>query len=397
MAPPITIMAVGDLVLDEPDAHFFFEPSSSLLRSADLAIGQIEVPHTDSTEVSSVDVPAPPADPENLKAAADAGFAVATLAGNHVYDCGRQGIADTIRHCTELGMVTTGAGMTLPDAKEPAIVERRGTSIGVLNYNCVGPRESWATSKKAGCAFVKVLTHYELDSANPGGPPRVYSFCDPSSLASMTADVAALATRVDIVIVALHKGIGHTPADIAAYEFEVSRAAIDSGAHAVVGHHAHIMRGVEIYRGRPIFHGLGNFVTVTSALSSGNENSPERQAWAKRRKKLFGFSPDPSMPTYAFHPESRNTAIAVIRVDDTGAVEASLVPCWIDQDARPIPLGDTEDGRRVADYIESITREVELDTVFRWEAGELRVEPAPQPDGTPLAHLDRQTQPPTAL
>ena len=376
MKSDITIMAVGDLVLDEPDAPFYFGPSRALLRSADLAIGQVEVPHTTSTECASVDVPAPPADPQNLWAAADAGIAIATLAGNHIYDCGPQGIADTVRNCTELGMVTTGAGMTLAEAKKPAVVERGGHRIGVLNYNCVGPRESWATSKKPGAAFVKVLTHYELDSANPGGPPSIYSFCDPASLESMRAEIRALAEEVDVVIVALHKGIGHMPAEIAAYEYEVSRAAIDSGASAVIAHHAHIMRGVEVYRGKPIFHGLGNFVTVTSALSSGDENSPERQAWAKRRKKLFGFSPDPSMPTYAFHPESRNTAIAVIRVDPEGAVSAGFVPCWIDQDARPVPLGDDAEGRRVAGYIEHITREVELDTEFRWHEGMVRVDAA---------------------
>jgi poly-gamma-glutamate capsule biosynthesis protein CapA/YwtB (metallophosphatase superfamily) len=378
MKNSITIMATGDLVLDEPNAPFFFEPSRELLRSADLTIGQIEVPHSYSTETASVDVPAPPADPENLKAAADAGIAIATLAGNHVYDCGPQGIAETIQFSTEAGMLTTGAGMTLAEARTPAIVERGGQRIGVLDYNCVGPRESWATSKKPGAAFVKVLTHYELDSANPGGPPSIYSFCDPASLEAMRSDIRSLSADVDVVIVALHKGIGHMPAEIAAYEYEVSHAAIDSGASAVIAHHAHIMRGIEIYNGKPIFHGLGNFVTVTMALSSGDDNSPERQAWAKRRKKLFGFSPDPSMPTYAFHPESRNTAVAVIRVDASGEVTAGFVPCWIDQDARPIPLADTADGRRVADYIENITREVELDTVFRWEGGEVRVEAAPQ-------------------
>lgn len=376
MSSPLTIMAVGDLVLDEPDAPFFFEPSCELLRSADLVIGQIEVPHSYSTETASVDVPAPPADPENLKAAADAGVAVATLAGNHIYDCGPQGIADTIRFSTDAGMVTTGAGMTLDEARTPAIVERQGRRIGVLDYNCVGPRESWATSAKPGAAFVKVLTHYELDSANPGGPPAIYSFCERVSLEQLRRDVRALAADVDIVIVALHKGIGHVPAEIADYEYEVSRAAIDAGASGVIAHHAHIMRGIEIYRGRPIFHGLGNFVTVTRALSMGDDNSPERQAWAKRRKKLFGFSPDPAMPTYAFHPESRNTAIVVVRVADDGAVTAGFVPCWIDEDARPVPLGDTEEGRRVAGYIEDITREVELDTVFEW-AGDVVIVDAP--------------------
>lgn len=373
MTSAITIMAVGDLVLDEPNPDFYFEPSTDVLRSADLAIAQVEVPHTTSTECASVDVPAPPADPANLAAAGRAGFAVATLAGNHIYDCGPQGIADTVRLCREAGMVPTGAGMDLTEAWVPAIVERGGHRIGVLNVNCVGPRESWATSKKPGSAYVKVITHYELDSANPGGPPSIYSFCDPASLRTFTAAVAQLASDVDVVVVALHKGIGHMPVDIAAYEFEISRAAVDAGANAVIAHHAHIMRGIEIYRGAPIFHGLGNFVTVTSALSTGDDNSPERQAWAKRRKKLFGFSPDPAMPTYAFHPDSRNTAIGVIDVEADGTVSGSLIPCWIDDDARPIPHGDDETGRRVASYIEEITREAELDTVFTWNDGRVRV------------------------
>lgn len=368
---PITIMAVGDLVLDEANPAFFFDPSRELLHSADLAIAQIEVPHTYSTESTSVDVPAPPADPMNLKAAGEAGFRIATLAGNHIYDCGRQGIEETIRFSNEAGMLTTGAGLNLQEAKKPAIVERGGHRVGVINFNCVGPKESWATSSKAGAAYVKVITHYELDSANPGGPPSVYSFCDPQSLLAMKDGISALAEESDIVIVALHKGIGHMPADIAAYEFEVARAAVDAGASAVIAHHAHIMRGVEIYRGAPIFHGLGNFVTVTRALATGDENTPERKAWAKRRKKLFGFTPDPANPTYPFHPESRNTAIAVISVDGRGEVSAGLIPCWIDDDARPVPLEDSTEGRRVAQYIEDITVEVGLDTVFTWDEGRI--------------------------
>lgn len=373
MADAITVLAVGDLVLDEPDPDYFFAPSADLLRSADLAIGQIEVPHTTSTETASLDVPAPPADPAHVAAAARAGIGVATLAGNHIYDCGPQGVTDTVALARAAGMAVTGAGANLDEARTPAIVERGGRSIGVVSYNCVGPRESWASSRKAGSAYVRVLTHYELDSANPGGPPSVYSFCEPSSLAAFRDDVARLAATTDVAIVALHKGIGHVPADIAAYEFEVAHAAIDVGADAVIAHHAHILRGVEVYRGAPIFHGLGNFVTVTRALALDGPSTPEREAWARRRRKLFGFSPDPAMPTYPFHPESRNTAIAKLRIDADGGVRASLIPCWIDDDARPVPLGDSPEGRRVGEYIESISREAGLGTRYSWDGDEIAI------------------------
>jgi len=378
MSDDITIMLVGDLVVDQPDADNFFAPSAPVLTTADLVIGQLEIPHSDTANVASVDVPAPPGDPAHLAAIARAGFGILTLAGNHIDDSGLVGIIDTIRHTEDAGMLTVGAGPDLAAAREPAIVERGGVRIGVLSFNCVGPRESWATSRKAGCAYVSILTHYETIGANPGGRPAIYTMPEATSLAAMKADIAALAASVDVVIVALHKGLVHIPVDLAAYETIVARAAVDAGASAVVSHHAHIMHGVEFYRGRPIFHGMGNFVTVTRALSVGTADSPETRAWAARRKKLFGFEPDPEMPgTYPFHPESRNTAIAVVRVDSEGNLTAGLIPCWMDEQARPVPFGDDADGRRVAEYVRRISEEEGFDTRFEWGDGQLSVRPAP--------------------
>ncbi|WP_328396308.1 CapA family protein [Nocardia sp. NBC_00416] len=363
-----TIAAVGDLVLDEPRPEFYFAPSAHLFHAADVAVGHIEVPHSTSTVQASTDVPAPPADPAALAEVAAAGFDIVTLAGNHFYDVGTEGVRDTIAHSRAAGLATAGGGANLADAREPAVLDAAGLRVGVLSYNCVGPRESWAASQKAGAAYVKVLTHYELDSATPGGPPTVYTFAAPDSLARMTEDIRALRDRVDVVAVALHKGIGHTPALLADYESPVSRAAIDAGADMVIGHHAHIMRGIEIYHGKPIFHGLGNFVTVTHALSPTGGDSAERRAWADRRQRMFGFVPDPAMPSYPFHPESRNTAVAICTFDEDGLNTAGFVPCWIDDDARPIPLtADDPRAAGVVAYIEKISRAAGFDTEFRWQ------------------------------
>ncbi|GAB2675659.1 hypothetical protein GCM10027271_40990 [Saccharopolyspora gloriosae] len=361
----ITIAAVGDLILDEPDPASFLAPSAPLLRDADVTIGQVEVPHSTSTVQVSTDVPAPPADPAALGALADAGFDVVTLAGNHIFDAGEAGVIDTAAHARAAGLVPTGAGADLAEARAPAVVERGGLRIGVLSYNCVGPRESWATSRKAGCAYLHVLTHYELDHASPGGPPRVYTFADPDGLEAMAEDVARLRAEADVVLVGLHKGVGHTPAAVAMYEGPVARAAIDAGADAVFGHHAHIMRGVEVHRGKPIFHGLGNFVTVTRALTPTGGDNAERAAWAAKRTALYGFAPDPDMPYYPFHPESRNTVVATCRFDRDGLVEAGLVPCRIDDAGRPVPLAaDSPDGRGVLDYVERITAAARLNGTF---------------------------------
>lgn len=365
-AQQITLMMVGDVILDEPDPDTFFDPSRPLLAMADIAIGHVEVPHTLRGSEQSTDIPAPPANPAHLEAFMRAGFHVATLAGNHIADSGPNGIEDTVEVLRNLGVAPVGAGMSLSAAREPALVSRHGIRVGVLSYNCVGPRDSWATSKKAGCAFVKVLTHYELDHASPGGPPSIYTFVAPESQDAMTADIIELKKQVDVVVVAMHKGVGHVPARIEMYERAVSRAAIEAGADVVVGHHAHIMRGVEIYKGKPIYHGLGNFVCVTRALSVSDNDSPERLAWAKRRQQLFGFAPNPNMPTYPFHPDSRHTAIACCRANAEGITEFGLIPCYIDELARPCPLTRQGGGEKVVEYIQQISDMAKLGTRYEW-------------------------------
>lgn len=369
------VLLTGDLILDEPDPDTYFAPSRVLLAAADLVVGHVEVPHTRRGVEQSTDVPAPPADPAHLEALVRAGFGVATLAGNHMHDAGPHGIADTVTTLRSLGLATAGAGMNLAEARAPALVERAGRRIGVLSYNAVGPREGWATSGKPGCAYVKVLTHYELDHASPGGAPTIYTFCAPESVAAMAADIEALRPQVELLVVAFHKGVGHVPARVEHYERELGRAAIDAGADVVVGHHAHLARGVELHRGKPVYHGLGNFVTVTRALAVEANASPERLAWARRRQQLFGFTPDPAMPAYPFHPESRHTLLASVRLHADGTLEAGLVPCWIDAAARPVPLAPDAAGTTV-EYLQRIGDAAGLKTRLEWQGDRLRVLPA---------------------
>src|SRR5690606_9009249 len=105
------------------------------------------------------------------------GFDVLTLAGNHLADAGSEGIIDTIRWLKENQLHYVGAGLNEEEAFRPLIVTRAGTRVGILKYNCVGPEETWATPHKPGGAYVKVLTHYELQHANPGGPPLHLYLC----------------------------------------------------------------------------------------------------------------------------------------------------------------------------------------------------------------------------
>lgn len=326
------ILCCGDLVLDEPDPDFWLAGIADALRAATFAIGHVEVPHTHQPSVSLHDVPAPGAAPEHLAALARAGMDAVTLAGNHIADCGAIGIRDTIAQLDHLGIRHVGAGATLAAAKAPAWLQHDATRIALLSYNCVGPESAWASDRQAGCAFIRIKTA----DGSPVAPAAALVGADLASVAAMQADIrAARLQGAQLCIVALHKGIVHTPALLAPYERAVAQAAIEAGADAVIGHHAHILRGIEFHLGRPIFHGLGNGCVVTRALSP-DDSHPKRAAWARRRRELFGFEPDPAYYLAPFHPEAIHGMLARLVIENGSIAAVGLVPLWFEPPGRPI-------------------------------------------------------------
>ncbi|MBV9580543.1 MAG: CapA family protein [Chloroflexi bacterium] len=366
----VTFLATGDLILDEPEPDSFFEPSRKLLCAADFVVGHVEVPFTTRVRHAPL-VPPEARDPAKLSALKAANVAAASLAANHIYDGGEGGIQDTLDGLKAQHIQAFGAGMNLDEARQPVIVTRGGLRFGLLSYNCVGPKTAWAGASKAGGAYVHVITHYELDHAEPGGRPLTYTGADAESLLAMVDDITRLREQCDVLSVSFHKGTVHTPVKVLAYEKQVAHAAIDAGADVVLSHHAHILRGIEVYKGKPIYHGLGNFVTVTQALSTRGVTDPG--AWALRRKQLFGFEPDPNTPEYPFHPESRLTLLARITLDDNRQLDAGFVPCVINQRSQPEVVGHDERGTRVLDYVERISREAGLSSAFTWRGDEVAI------------------------
>jgi poly-gamma-glutamate capsule biosynthesis protein CapA/YwtB (metallophosphatase superfamily) len=361
----IDLLFTGDLILDEPDADYWLSGFSRATRSAALTIGHLEVPHTlRGTELRS-DVPAAGADPDNLAALRRAGFDAVTLAGNHIADCGPDGIIDTCAELDRLGVSWCGAGVDLTQATRPAWLASNGRRVALLSYNCVGPEASWAGADRAGCAYVKVGT---ADGA-PITPAATLTQPDANSVASMTSDIKRAHHKADLVIVALHKGILHTPARLASYERPLAHAAIDAGASVVIGHHAHIVRGIEIYRSKPIFHGLGNGCVVTRALSP-DQSHAARAAWAKRRKLMFGFEPDPAYSLAPFHPEAVHSMLGVVRCYAGGTVEHGFIPVYVEPPGRPV-IADNDKSRKIAEYILRITELAGLPALSMQRRGEV--------------------------
>jgi poly-gamma-glutamate capsule biosynthesis protein CapA/YwtB (metallophosphatase superfamily) len=350
----LDLVFAGDLILDEPDPDHWLGGIAPALRAADVAIGHVEVPHTRRGRELAGDVPAPGADPEHVSALARAGFAAVSLAGNHIADRGEEGIADTIAALDRAGIRHAGAGPTLSAARAPALIERAGRRIALLSYNCVGPEAAWASSTRAGCAYVRV----ESADGSAIAPSAPLERVDPESLAELAADIESARASADLVVVALHKGIVHTRARLAPYERPIAHAAIEAGADVVVAHHAHIARGIELHRGKPIFHGLGNGCVVTRALSP-DQAHPARAAWARQRRERFGFEPDPAYALAPFHPEAVNALLARVRVADGGSVRAGFLPVFVEAPGRPV-LATGARAIEVVRYIERIGVETGL-------------------------------------
>ncbi len=364
---PVDIILAGDLVLDEPDAGHWLSGIAPALKAADLAIGHLEVPHSRRGAELQGDVPAPGAPPENLAAIREAGFGMLSLAGNHIADCGAEGIADTIAELDRLGIGHAGAGLSLDEARKHTIMAAGRFRVALLSYNCVGPEASWASDKRAGCAWLRIET---ADGA-PIAPAAQLERMADDVPAILARDVAAARNEADLVLVALHKGIVHTPARLAPYERPLAHAAIDAGASAVIGHHAHIVRGIEFYRGRPIFHGLGNGCVVTRALSPAQDH-PARREWAERRKTLFGFEPDPAYTLAPFHPDAVNAMLGRLRCHEDGRIDAGIVPVHVEAPGRPV-LAHGAQARDIMNYIAGITVAADLPQVRIDDRGEVQL------------------------
>ncbi len=350
----LSILLAGDLVLDAEEPEHWLSGIAPAVKSADVSIGHLEVPHTRRGTELAGDVPASAAPPEYLDALKACGFTALTLAGNHISDWGREGIEDTIARLDELGIAHTGAGPTLDDARSPARIEHRGRRICVLSYNCVGPEAAWASGHRAGCNYLRIATA----DGSPVAPAGPLTHATDEALRQLADDVAAARSGADIVIVALHKGIVHTPAVLAPYERPLAAAALAAGADIVIGHHAHLLRGVELSNGRPVFHGLGNACVVTHALAPGQDH-PARAAWVARRRELFGFEPDPRYTLAPFHPEAVHGALGIVVAHADGRLSCGVVPLWVEPPGRPVCVAD-ERADAVIAYLERIGREAEL-------------------------------------
>ena len=304
----ISFVAVGDFNLnrDKPESTYAY--TAPILRDADITFGQLEAAISDrpSPQVHAPSTCCVPS--KNASALTYAGFNVISFASNHTLDAGVDALQDTIDIVKKNNTGIIGVGMELAEAHRPLILERQGTKIGFLAYNSVIPPGYAAGPNKAGCNPIRVSTFYEQVDPQPGTPPHVVTIPNREDVKAMEEAVQALKSQVDIVMVSMHWGIHFQPAVIAMYQREVGHAAIDAGADLIIGTHAHILKGIEVYKGKVIFYSLCNF-GMDAFLSRQIKTPHAQQLFA-----LYKYQPDPEYATYPFPPDAKKSMIAKCKI-----------------------------------------------------------------------------------
>lgn len=193
-----------------------------------------------------------------------AGFNVCTLANNHILDQGEICCLDTKRLLEEAGIHTVGAGKNLEEAAEILYLKKVQETLAVIN--CCEHEFSIATETTTG--------------ANPINPIQQFY------------KIQEAKKNADYVLVIVHGGHEHYQLPSPRMK-ETYRFFIDAGADAVVNHHQHCYSGYEVYKEKPIFYGLGNFLFDNPNKRNG--------IWNDGYMVVISFG-DPKSPSFKIIP-----------------------------------------------------------------------------------------------
>jgi len=264
----VVITAVGDMIFNEQisklpdDAH---QQLFRLMQEADLAYGNLEFSINDHPGLQrpfyNFRVPTP-----FVWELAAIGINMVSMANNHALDFGPEGLADCLTALDRAGITHAGAGMTLAAARAPGAtrVQSRTTRFALLaamrywtqKYRCGDPDGACLATVNPATVLV----------ARPDGSVEAVEGPVESDVADLEDDIVLARRHNDVVIVALHT---HDVSHHRAYGIQdttpandriVFLRAVDAGADMVIGSGPHVLRGLEIYKGKPIFYSLSNFI-----------------------------------------------------------------------------------------------------------------------------------------
>ena len=264
----IIITCVGDMIFNEQISRLREADHRQLLRimqEADIAYGNLEFSINNHPELQRpfYNFRAPE---EFAWEVAAIGINLVSLANNHALDFGPEGLSDCLRALDHASITHAGAGLTLAAAHEPGTmkVQSQKTSFALLSY-----MRYWTMkyrSRDANAPSLATIDPAEILLAGADGKIEAIEGPLSGDIQRMEDDIALAKRHNDIVIVAPHNhDLSHHRAfgiqDQTPLNDQIMyRRAIDAGADLVIGTGPHVLRCIEIYKGKPIFFSISNFI-----------------------------------------------------------------------------------------------------------------------------------------
>ncbi|MBI2857997.1 MAG: CapA family protein [Chloroflexi bacterium] len=373
----VTVLAVGDVSPNRDDPPSMFRYCRDAFQAADVVFGQMENCLSDRGSPMFV-LPYSPSKlaAKNISALTEegAGFDVMSFACNHAMDYGWDAFYDTLEILERNRIAVVGAGPNVEAARKPAVVERRGTRIGFLGYLSVGNPGLVARDDMPGCAPLRASQAYQQVHDCPGAPPLVITTLLPGDKQAMVEDIKKLRPNVDVLIVSMHSGVLHVPSLVAMYQKEAAYSAIDAGADLILQHHAHILRGIEVYKGKTIFYGLGNFALEHGQPFPGRLKKREDHANLQYRKMVSRVKSEPGYEKHLYQHDALKSMVAKAYIEQGRIAATAYLPVYVRPGLEPEVIGRAHPkAQEVFDYVAQISDNEGLSASFSWEGDEVLI------------------------
>ena len=332
----VTLMSGGDIGPVYEPTEEFAELIAPVLREADIRLGQCERTYSErGWEPQFATGPTghhSRLHPRLARVWDAAGIDIVSVASNHAMDWGPEALIDTVELFRSKGKMVIGGGRDDAEARAPAIVERNGVRIAFLAY-CSVLRDGQASGKgKAGIAPLRAHTHYLPEEFQPGTPPRIVTVPYEDDVKAMQDDIVKAKRRADVVVLSIHWGLRHVPKTICTYQPPIAHAAIDAGADLIIGHHAHSIKAVEVYKGKVCFYSVGNLMT-TGSPKTARSTYDWNLIWLPIDDECL-----PPHGRYFFPSHCRMTMVVKATIGRKGIERVSFLPAFINPRAQPYAL-----------------------------------------------------------
>jgi poly-gamma-glutamate capsule biosynthesis protein CapA/YwtB (metallophosphatase superfamily) len=421
MPRPLTLAATGDSLVTKrvaPSRDPAFLALANLIRSADVRFTNLEGTLHDyrgfpQAASGGTYVVGPPAIIEDLKAL---GFNLYAAANNHMVDWGEGGLLGTMETLDCAGVVYAGIGRHLAEARSPRYLETAAGRVALIATTSTFPPHAPAGEQRADCqgrpginplrfeetitvdsAALESLTELagrlgvdapralsvRLGFARPdpegistvfgrrfkvGSPAGVHTSPHAGDLAGHLTWIKDARRQADWVLVSVHahEMAGAEREQPAEFIPMFCRAAVDAGADAVLGHGPHLLRGLEIYRGRPIFYSLGNFIFQNEVLLRQPADFYERLGLPQTATPADLFDARGARGGFAADPLYWESAVPLCRWDGETLEEVRLYPVTLGyglpRPRRGSPvLASAEHGRAIIERMARLSSECRIE------------------------------------